>query len=329
MGSYKKSIKRKVSNKKLKENSYFILKILLIILVILVLSYYIKNELNIKKKENFQGHDINGTSSVNQIPERKNYTPNELYEQSAEIHLYLDKIKRLQDSEYYNIIDDTIFTNLLNELKDETNQKDIRLKSSVGIYQSLQDEDIKSIKLSLDDIKNEINKNTNNGKNKLKHIPSGAELNILNNISNNKVDKYLQISDYLNTCLEYDKDHNHNKIEELIENGEDINNTKLKHCDFDNKEQKIIISDKIDIALDEEGNTKYDLNENFNKQLHDDCKDYGKLGPHSKLNNYPFYHVHPEPMNDEPNKKYCLDIENGHASFQKCSGKQSQRFQLI
>ena len=85
----------------------------------------------------------------------------------------------------------------------------------------------------------------------------------------------------------------------------------------------------INNTEDKDDEPKYDLNENFNKQLHDDCKDYGKLGPHSKLNNYPFYHVHPEPMNDEPNKKYCLDIENGHASFQKCSGKQSQRFQLI
>ena len=43
MSSHKKSIKRKVSDQKIKENSYFILKILLVILVILVLLYYIKN----------------------------------------------------------------------------------------------------------------------------------------------------------------------------------------------------------------------------------------------------------------------------------------------
>ena len=324
MSSYKKSIIKKVSDKKLKENSYFILKILLVILIILVLLYYIKNELNTQKKENFFN------------PTRLNYTPEELYEISTNINNYINSIKELQDNEYYNVIDDKIIKDLLSELKDETNQKDIRFKSSVGIYQSLQDEDIKTIKKNLDDIKKEIdnlkkkNNNNENKNKKLKHIPSGAVLHILNKEDNTgKIHSHVQISKDLNTCLEYDNKHTHDKISDLIEDEKEINNIKLEHCDFDKDEQRIIVSDKIDVALKQEGDTEHNINDNFNKQLHEDCTEYSKLGPHSKLNNYPFYHVHPEPMNNEPNKKYCLDIENGHGSFQKCSGKKSQRFQLI
>jgi hypothetical protein len=321
MSSHKKSIKSKVSNKKLKENSYFILKILLVILVILVLLYYIKNELNTEEKENF----------FNPIPTRKNYTPKELLDISTDINNYINSIKELQDNEYYNVIDDKIIKDLLSELKDETNQKDIRLKSSVGIYQSLQDEDIKTIKKNLDDIKKDINDLKKNNENKkLKHIPSGAVLHILNKEDETgKIHSHVQISKDLNTCLEYDNKHTHDKISDLIEDEKEINNIKLEHCDFDKDEQRIIVSDKIDIALKQEGDIEHNINDNFNQQLHEDCMEYSKLGPHSKLNNYPFYHVHPEPMNNEPNKKYCLDIENGHGSFQKCSGKTSQRFQII
>lgn len=319
MSSYKKSIIKKVSDKKLKENSYFILKILLVILVILVLLYYIKNELNTQKKENFFN------------PTRLNYTPEELYKISTNINNYINSIKELQDNEYYNVIDDKVIEDLLSELKDETNQKDIRLKSSVGIYQSLQDEDIKTIKKNLDDIKKDINNLKKNNENKkLKHIPSGTVLHILNKEDETgKIHSHVQISKDLNTCLEYDNKHTHDKISDLIENDKEINNIKLEHCDFDKDEQRIIVSDKIDIALKQEGDIEHNINDNFNQQLHEDCMEYSKLGPHSKLNNYPFYHVHPEPMNNEPNKKYCLDIENGHGSFQKCSGKTSQRFQLI
>tara|TARA_Y100000816_G_scaffold214917_1_gene160124 strand:- start:250 stop:1203 length:954 start_codon:yes stop_codon:yes gene_type:complete len=317
MSSHKKSIKSKVSDQKLKENSYFILKILLVILVILVLLYYIKNELNTEKKENFFN------------PTRLDYTPEELYKISTKINNYINSIKELQDNEYYNVIDDEIIKDLLSELKDETNQKDIRLKSSVGIYQSLQDEDIKSIKENLDKIKKKIddlkNKKNNKENKKLKHIPSGAVLHILNKEDDTgKTHSHVQISKDLNTCLEYDNKHTHDKISDLIEDEKEINNIKLEHCDFDKDEQRIIVSDKIDSVLG-----KDNINDDFNKQLHEDCMEYSKLGPHSKLNNYPFYHVHPEPMNNEPKKKYCLDIENGHGSFQKCSGKTSQRFQLI
>lgn len=174
--------------------------------------------------------------------------------------------------------------------------------------------------------------NFDNKNKKLKHIPSGAILHILNKEDDTgKIHSHVQISKGLNTCLEYDNKHTHDKISDLIENEKEINNIKLEHCDFDKDEQRIIVSDKIDIALKQEGDTdtEHNINDNFNKQLHKDCTEYSKLGPHSKLNNYPFYHVHPEPMNNEPNKKYCLDIENGHGSFQKCSGKTSQRFQLI
>ena len=228
----------------------------------------------------------------------------------------LSSVLSLQNQNYIDELSDEEITNVLNELKDEFNQKNIISESVIDISQRLQDKDIEKLQNDIDNIRDKMTNNYYPISNYIKHISTGKVFEILNDSENNK---FLEVNKDLNLCLS----HKHNKlknndIQKLIDNNEEVENINLEHCDFDSDKQYIYISNKI---------TNPD-NSDFNNELHESCKQYGSLSENSKLNNYPFYHLYPEDYDnnlDLKDKKYCLTLDNEHLSIEKCSGKKSQK----
>ena len=249
---------------------------------------------------------------------RKNFDKESLYKYMTDIDESLSNILNLQNQNYNSKLNPEQVQNILNELKDEFNQKNLITESVVDISQRLQDNDIKKLQNKIKNLERNIV--TTQDSNYIKHISTGKVFEILNDSENNK---FLEVNKDLNLCLSHD----HNKltddsIQKMINDKKEVENINLEHCDFDSNKQYIYLSNEINSPD----------NSDFNNELHKSCKQYGSLSENSKLNNYPFYHLYPEDYDSNSNlkdKKYCLTLDNEHLSIEKCSGKNSQRFLKI
>lgn len=270
--------------------------------------------------------DPSATDPVVTDPEtlRKSFNRQSLYEYMSRINSGLSFVLNLQNQNYITKLSDEEIGQILNELKDEFNQKNIISESVIDISQRLQDRDIKKLKEDIDELRNKIPEIQKS--NFVKHISTGKIFEILNDSNNNQ---YLEINKDLNLCLS----HKHNKltdndIQKMIDDKKEIENINLEHCDFDSDKQYIYLSNEI--KNKDENNPQYNKpNSQFNDELHESCKQYGSLSENSKLNNYPFYHLYPEDYDnnlDLKDKKYCLTVDDENLSIEKCSGKNSQRF---
>tara|TARA_B100000902_G_scaffold399372_1_gene469927 strand:+ start:7622 stop:8557 length:936 start_codon:yes stop_codon:yes gene_type:complete len=249
--------------------------------------------------------------------QRKPYNKYTLNKYMGDIQRSLSYVLSLQNQNYIDELRDEERTDILNELKDNFNQKNIISESVIDISQRLQDKDIEKLQNEIQKIKTTITKPESNY---VKHISTGKVFEILNDPNNTNNNQYLEVNKDLNLCLS----HKHNKltnndIQKMIDDKEEVENINLEHCDFDSDKQYIYLSNKI----------KNPDNSDFNNELHESCKQYSSLSENSKLNNYPFYHLYPEDYDnnlDLKDKKYCLTLDNEHMSIEKCSGKNSQRF---
>ena len=297
----------------------------IVIFTLIIIIYFCNNIENFTTSTKSENTQPETTQSENTQPEttqsentklkRIARNKTDLYAYMNDIESSLSSVLNLQSQNYNNELSDENITNILNELKDEFNQKNIISESVIDISQKLQDKDIEKLQNEIQNIKTTITKPESNY---VKHISTGKVFEILNDPNNNN--QYLEVNKDLNLCLSNE----HNKltddsIQTMIDGKKEVENINLEHCDFDSDKQYIYLSNKIENPD----------NSDFNNELHHSIKQYGSLSENSKLNNYPFYHLYPEDYDKDQklkNKKYCLTLDNDHLSIEKCSGKNSQRF---
>lgn len=274
--------------------------LIIIILVSINYSYKTKNKI-----ETFTTKGFNDL--INNINTNKNYLENI---QKNLAKAYLKYPNEEQD------IDNYISSKNIIKSSDKTKLKQI---FKLNFLQHLQNQEIKKLETDLKDLEGKKPNDNNNTLTKgLKGITSGAVLKVGYKDTGlydfiNKPKFSLVMDENKQSCLEtlqFKKENNNGEIETVKEVG----------CDYDiNANQQKFSYQKI------KGNS------DFNNALHPDNKQYS-VADYYRLNNYPFYIVHPFQKQDngsyDVNKKECLTLNDDGLSVEPCNLKQTQRFLL-
>jgi len=277
---------------------------ILILIILISINYSYKN------KESF-------VSSMN-----KDGTPyNELIKTINTNKTYLDSMKKdLQKSylRYPKDVEDISQYIDAEKIIASSDKNKLKQIFNINFLQHLQNEEICKLEADLESLKGRVPKKENKLTKGLKSIDSGAILKVgyidkrdYDFIANPKFS--LVMDENKQSCLQYLPEKNKNENEE-------IETVKEVGCDYDlNTNNQKFSYRKI------EGNTA------FNNALHPDYNNY-KIADYYKLNNYPFYIVHPFVKNNEGintvETKECLTLNDDGLSIEPCNLKSSQRFLL-
>ena len=199
----------------------------------------------------------------------------------------------------------------------------LKQEFNLNFLQHLQDKEISKLEEDLKYLqeKKQANGNTNNNKltKGLKGITSGAVLGVVYK-DNKQYDfiskpKFSLVMDKnKQSCAKYTPS-------KKINNDGEVETVKEVGCDYDiNANQQKFSYQKID------------GNKSFNNALHPDFKHYAVAEDYYRLNNYPFYLVHPynkmENGSYDVDKKECLTLNADGLSVEPCVVKETQRFLL-
>ena len=277
---------------------------ILFLIILISINYSYKN------KESFVTSSDNGKYFYDDLIETINTNKTHLDSMKKDLQkIYLRYPQDVGDISQYIDAKKIIASSDKNKLKQIFN---------INFLQHLQNKEINKLKEDLNSLKGRVPKKENKLTKGLKSIDSGAILKVgyidkqdYDFIANPKFS--LVMDENKQSCLQYLPEKNKNENQE-------IETVKEVGCNYDlNADNQKFSYRKI------EGNTA------FNNALHPDYNNY-KIADYYKLNNYPFYIVHPFVKDNEGintvETKECLTLNDDGLSVEPCYLKSSQRFLL-
>lgn len=242
----------------------------------------------------------------------KNINTNKDYLENIEKNISKSYLKYPSNEQDLN---DYISSSNIIKSSDKTKLKQ---KFKLNFLQHLQNHEIKKLETDLNLLEKKTHKDNNKIPKGLKGISSGAVLKVgyidKGNYNFPLKPKFsLVMDENKQSCLAilpFKKKNKNGEVETVKEVG----------CDYD-----------INANQQKFNYTKINGNNDFNDALHPDNKQYS-VADYYRLNNYPFYLVHPFEKQDngyyDVNKKECLTLNDDGLSVEPCNLKQTQRFLL-